>query len=573
MEFLDYIKLAQKFSLDPAAVRDPSVRIAIVTNFTDDILAKIITGRCLAEGIVPDVYQVPFKQYLFALKDSSSDLYLHKPEVTFVLFDVNAYQESEFLHDTEHHQEVLHDIEHFSTKVGGLLVLHTLLTPSRVQHHRLLKDNDVSRVVHEFNMQARELAHQNENIVLLDVNLLLSKIGEWAARDLRELYAHSIAFSNTFFMEISLEWVSVIRSKIGHLRKCIVLDLDNVLWGGVLGEVGPLGIALHHEYPGNAFRSFQKVLLSYYERGIILAINSRNNPEDVDEVFAKNKNMILQKDHFAAFAINWKSKAENMATLARELNIGLDAMVFIDDDPVNRELVRSQYPEVLVPEFSLPPEEYAKNILDLDAFHAFAITEEDKQRGQMYAQERQRKEVASAAPDLGSYMRALGVEIRMYQDAEDTLTRVSQLTQKTNQFNLTTVRLTDHELRELMKNGAMVFAGDVSDKFGPYGITIVAIVLPQSKTRAALHTYLMSCRVMGRGVEDGFLAALANTLRESGLQELELQFSATAKNAPARDFFQSVTGEEITGTSGKAVMSTEVLAQRTSETIKITNNV
>src|SRR6185437_3116366 len=215
----------------------------------------------------------------------------------------------------------------------------------------------------------------------------------------------------------------------GRVHKCLVLDLDNTLWGGIVGEVGPLGIGLGTEYPGNAYVAFQRVLNEFYERGILLAINSRNNPSDVEEVFEKNRNMVLKREHFAAMVINWESKADNLKTIARELNIGLDSLVFIDDDAANRAQVRAQLPEVLVPEWSLPPEEYVHALLTIDAFHAQAVSDEDRKRGEMYVTEHKRKQLAETM-SVEDYLSTLQIKMTIAVNAEELIPRVAQLTQK-----------------------------------------------------------------------------------------------------------------------------------------------
>jgi FkbH-like protein len=338
--------------------------------------------------------------------------------------------------------------------------------------------------------------------------------------------------------------MAYVQTQRGKIYKCIVLDLDNTLWGGVIGEVGPLGVKLGHEYPGNAFREFQRTILDFYNRGIILAINSRNNPGDVDEVFEKNKNMVLKKSHFASIVANWNNKAENLKIIAKELNIGLDSLVFIDDDAMNRDLVKTELPQVFVPDWNIPPEEYVKRLLDIEAFHSMGLTEEDKERGKMYAAERERKEIVSDSSNLGSYLKTLEVEIDVHLNNSNQIPRLSQLTQKTNQFNLTTERLTESDVTKKIKNGAMFFSGDVKDKFGPYGITVLAII-EKDKKNYKLSNFLMSCRVMGRRVEEAFMSSILKELSKKKINELDAKFIVSPKNSPASSFLKDIGGKEI----------------------------
>jgi HAD superfamily phosphatase (TIGR01681 family) len=393
MEVLDYLKLAQEYDKKKGAKYGSSVNLAIITNFTDDLLKKIVSGMCLSNDIKPEIFQTPYKQYLFELKNKKSKLWKHKNDITFIFFDINPYIHSEFSASLSHVSEVVSDIEIYCKNTEGIVVVHTAISPSSLQHMRVLKDHNLKDVILNYNEKIKKLSKEISNLYIIDTDNIVHQTGENGVRDMRGLYAFDHPFTNNFLERISREWVAFIKTIKGKIYKCIVLDLDNTLWGGVLGETGPLKIGLGHEYPGNAFLEFQRMLLNYYDRGLILAINSRNNPDDVYEVFEKNPHMLLKKHHFASIFANWNNKAENLKLIAKDLNIGLDSLVFIDDDAMNRDLVRNELPEVLVPEWNIKPEEYVKNLLNIDAFHTLNTTKEDREKGKMYAAERERKEV------------------------------------------------------------------------------------------------------------------------------------------------------------------------------------
>ena len=361
---------------------------------------------------------------------------------------------------------------------------------------------------------------------------------------MRWLHASDIPFSNVFMAALAEEWVAYARVLLGKSKKCIVLDLDNTLWGGVVGEVGPRGIALGPDYPGSAFVNFQQALLEFYDRGILLAIASRNNPADVAEVFEKNPYMVLKEKHFSAIRTDWKTKPEMIREIAEELNIGTDSMVFLDDDPVNREMVRGELPGVAVPDFSLPPEEYAPLLHSLNLFHQFSLTGEDLAKGRMYAEERQRKKVLLQAKSPDAYIAELDIRITVAVNDRDLIPRLSQLTLKTNQFNLTTRRYSEADILKFMESGALVISGNVTDKFGDYGTVILAIVVPDrgDPRKTTLDTMLMSCRVMGRGVECSFMDYLLRELGRRSIISLEAEFISTVKNVPAKKDFLAEHG-------------------------------
>lgn len=560
MDLLEYLRIANASQTDGLANAPARTRVAVVTNFTDDLIKKTLLGMCVSEGISPEIHGVPYKQYLFALNDPGSDLARHGADVTFMFFDVSPYVTSEFTADPGHALKVLADLRAYARAARGTVVIQTMITPSQTPHGNLFRENALYRLITAWNEGVTALSAESDNVHVLDTDRLVRSLGERQIRDLRSAYAFSQPFSHPFIVGVCREWLSVMRTLAGKTRKCIVVDLDNTLWGGVVGEVGPLGIALGTEYPGNAYREFQRVLLEYNDRGIILAINSRNNLDDVREVFEKNPGMLLRERHFSAIRANWDSKTDNLIAIANELNIGLDSLVFIDDDPMNRDMVRTRLPEVCVPEFSLAPEEYARALLDLNVFHAFRLTDEDKERGRMYAEERQRNAVRQQAPDQETYLATLGIELCVSMNAPQQVQRAAQLTQKTNQFNLTTRRYTEADIAGFMERGS-VFAGDVRDKFGPYGVTVLAIVRPLSSSDAELDTLLMSCRVMGRKVETAFFRAVADELASRGIHRLFASFVPTPKNPPAASFLPSLGARELDRQADGAVRYELILSE------------
>lgn len=319
-------------------------------------------------------------------------------------------------------------------------------------------------------------------------------------------------------------------------KKCIVLDLDNTLWGGAIGEDGFDGIKLSLSAPGAAFVAFQQALLDFYNRGIILAINSRNNFKEAIKVIQTHPNMILKERHFAAMRINWKDKATNLIDLAKELNVGLDSMVFLDDDPTNRMLIKTTLPEVEIPDLPANPLNYAKFLMSLPYFALAAITDEDKMRGNLYVTERLRQEAEKSFNDRRGFLKNLGLELQIFVDDDSSVARLAQLTEKTNQFNINKCPMTEQEIRELIRNPKYkVLHGRLTDRFGDHGITSLAIV-ENKKDRWNIKYFLMSCRVIGRGVEEALLSFIAKLADHNKAKKLSIKFVPTEKNKPAEAF-------------------------------------
>jgi len=321
-----------------------------------------------------------------------------------------------------------------------------------------------------------------------------------------------------------------------NVKKCIVLDLDNTLWGGIVGEDGLSGLNLSLSGVGAGFIAFQQALLDLYNRGVILAINSRNNFADAMKVIREHPNMILKEPHFAAVRINWDDKATNLVELAKEINIGLDSMVFLDDDPTNRAMVRATLPAVDVPELPLDSADYAKFLIDLPYFPAVALTDEDKMRGNLYVTERLRLEAEKTFSNRNEFLKSLGLELQIFIDNSSSVARLAQLTEKTNQFNINKQPLTEDEILSLINKAEYkIFYGRLTDRFGDHGIVNLAIIKNQADSWH-LEQLLMSCRVIGRGVEEAFLSSVGQVAKNNKIEQLSINFRQTEKNKPAEVF-------------------------------------
>jgi FkbH-like protein len=324
------------------------------------------------------------------------------------------------------------------------------------------------------------------------------------------------------------------------MKKCVVVDLDNTLWGGVVGEDGMENLELSLKSPGNSYIAFQQALLDLHHRGVLLGINSRNNPEDALKVIREHPNMILKEHHFAATRMNWQDKAENLRDIARELNIGLDSMVFLDDDPTNRALTRAIVPEVETPEMPNDPGEYVSFLNALPYFPEEAITDEDKMRGNLYVTERLRKEEEKGYARKEDFLKSLSLALKFYEDDSSAVTRLAQMTEKTNQFNTAKTPYSEEQIRSFIESpDHRVFHARLSDKFGDYGIILFAVV---ERHGASWHirSFLMSCRAFGRQIEHAFLALIGKRAEQDGAQRIGISFVPDPKNAPAKEFVDNV---------------------------------
>ena len=337
-------------------------------------------------------------------------------------------------------------------------------------------------------------------------------------------------------------WKRIENQLLLRRKKCLVLDLDNTLWGGILGEDGVDGIQLGGDYPGKAYSLWQHALLQLSHNGVILALCSKNNESDVDEVWQHNPNMVLKREHFGALRINWQDKATNMRELSDELNIGLDSMVFVDDNPAERELIRQMLPEVEVPDFPSKPYglmPFFKGLME-KYFRIHTITREDKAKTEQYQANAKRRAEQSRFADLESYLYSLDMQLDVIPADEHNLARIAQMTQKTNQFNLTTRRYSESELRQFIDQGWRIYCVSVSDRFGDSGITGAIIMQPVDDITLNIDSLLLSCRILGKGIEDAFVKTVLNLMRLDGYRKLTADYLPTAKNGQTADFYDRI---------------------------------
>lgn len=389
----------------------------------------------------------------------------------------------------------------------------------------------------QFNAGLREIAHSRRRCFVIDYEQLVSWYGFQDWYDERLWYLGRIGLSHIAMQELARKYVVALRAAHGISKKCLVLDLDDTLWGGVIGTDGVDGIQLGMDGIGLAYREFQEEILNLHKRGVLLAINSKNNWDDAVETIDQHPAMVLRREHFAAMKINWQDKVTNLREIAEELNLGLDSFVFVDNSPVERAWVESQLPQVQV--LALPPDPalYRRSLLELDAFVTVSLTEEDRERGQLYRQYSMVEDLRRSAVSLESFYSGLRMKAKILHADKRSISRIAQLSQKTSQFNLTTRRYTESDIEKMAHSSEhRVFSLSLTDCFGDNGLVGVAILALEADAWK-IDTLLLSCRVMGRMVETAFLAFLASHARTHGARYLVGEYLPTKKNMPVRDFY------------------------------------
>lgn len=394
-----------------------------------------------------------------------------------------------------------------------------------------------------------KLTAEHGNIHRLELRQLIEECGRAQFYSDKFWYMGSIPYDMKALHILAAEMQKVLVKLKQTPKKVLVLDLDNTLWGGVAGEDGPEGILLDSAHEGAVYQDAQKEIKKMQQQGVILAVASKNNPEDVQRVFRENPHMILKEEDFAILCTDWNPKHENVKKIAGTLNLGLDAFVFVDDNEAEREAMRIHLPEVTVADFPADIAQLAvsmRNIYDT-YFWNWRLTEEDKVKTRQYQEEKQRQEVLDASVSYEAYLKSLDTKIRLAERKPETTERAVQLMNKTNQFNTNTLRMDEIELMHYLneEQGHLILA-EVSDKYGSSG-WVSEFLYHIKEDTAVVDNFLMSCRVMGRKVEDAILKAVLEHLSAQGVKSVVASYRKTAKNKPVEELWDQMGFDRTAG--------------------------
>ena len=519
-----------------------AIRIAISSDTSLDNLADPLALRLLERGMFGIQYHSPFAQLALETRNPSSGLVQHKPEIVILAPLTGIWQK---LAGTSP-DAVVQTVEEAWSQVVALrknfdgLVLLQNVVPVENRPHGILESRrnlghaDFARAV---NLQLSERCRETGEAFVLDAHWLAGQAGSvWPGLHKQQFMA-SRPFTDDLANLLAAEIAAFCAARKGFARKCLVLDLDNTLWGGVVGEDGVAGLNIGGGFPGNIYTELQKEIVALHERGVTLTIVSKNNEADAWEVFTQRPEMVLKRADFSAHRINWQDKASNIRELAAELNLGLDAFVVLDDNPVERDWIEASLPEVDVCPASDPLEMF-RWLVTCRRFDTLAITREDALRAKSYAAAEERSRLATQSSNLEEYLTSLETKVEIGCNTSTQIARVAQLTQKTNQFNLTTRRYTELEIQERMQNPSWrVFWCACRDRFADEGV-IGAVLVEINAGEWVIDTFLMSCRVLGRGVEKALLGTICDQAHKSGAKVIRGEFIRSAKNSQTENFFE-----------------------------------
>ena len=526
----------------------PDLDVGIVSSFTVDALAPYLGHALLSAGWSPRIRIAPFNQVFQALSapqaifgGNASGILLVLPRLDeFVAEELARFCAGDSLAWTQARDKLLElasALRAARKNWAGTLISGTFPPPATPEFDLLHLDRLGIVFFERAGAFWQEAVAAIDGLHILDVGALTIQFGFQHAVDWRKWYLYRQPFSEQFLFELSNYAARLITATRRASGKCAVIDCDNTIWGGVVGEEGLDGIQLGDEFPGSAYRDFQKLLLYWRQQGVFLAVCSKNNPEDVRQVFRDHRAMVLRESDIAAWAVDWRPKSEQLPEIAKQLNLGIDALVFFDDSSYEITEVQSQHPLVRCVQVPSTPETIVSVAKHAMPFDKLEITSDDRSRVERYAVETNRQELQGSLP-VDEFIRTLDLRVDTVHASSDNIARITQLINKTNQFNLTTVRLSQDQVQAMIQSPEFIVrAAVVKDKFGEYGLTCVGI-LEQRGSDWHISVFLLSCRVLARGVETRFLTDLASEVLARDGNRMTAEFIPTAKNAPAADFLE-----------------------------------
>lgn len=536
-------------------------RIAILGGSTTSEIKSILELFLLAQGIQPAFYESGYNCYCEDILFENPDLWKFKPDIVFV--HTTWHNVSQFPELLEAEADVEHRLrremarfeslwEKIHTGLGALVIQNNFDLPRLRPLGNLEASESFGRVsfVLRLNAEFASYARNHSRFLINDILYLSAQVGLSSWFEHNYWYNFHMALGPTATVALAQNVAAIVKSVYGKSKKCLVLDLDNTLWGGVIGDEGVQNLVLGRDHPaGEAFIDFQRYVKGLQRRGVILAVCSKNDPENAKEGFS-HPDSVLKLEDFSAFKANWESKPENIREIATELNIGLDSVVFVDDNPAERAFVAEQLPEVAVPEVGSDVSLFAEILEHERYFEVDKVVPDDLSRSAFYGSNAQRSTYQTGFRNYGEFLTSLEMTAEIGSFCPVYLERITQLVNKTNQFNLTTRRYTSAEIEAVTSNPSFVtLYGRLADRFGDNGLVTVLIGRVIDKT-VEMDLWLMSCRVLKREMEFAMFDALVEQCQAQGIRRIVGVYVPSKKNSMVAGHYEGLGFSRVDGTSG-----------------------
>lgn len=542
--------------------KQENAKIAFIGSASLQLITSVTRAMLTKYGVCADVYEGEYNGIIMDVYDENSDMYAFKPEYIVIIPDFHDIENempsvissvtevSDVVNNIVNRYNDMYDAIHKKLP-GTQVIMCNIVEPYYDSLGNLAVNYISSQKMIYKQVNIRLVESRPKYVSIVDVEGLAAYVGKGNWFDESSYFLNKSGFALQYIGYFCDLIARQFRAYMGNPRKCIVLDLDNTLWGGVVGDQGYLGITIDpNDAEGEAYQAFQRYLLQLKDRGILLAVCSKNDEDNAREPFEKNPHMLLKLEDISAFVANWNDKASNIRLIANELNIGVDSFVFFDDNPTERELVREFLPEVMVIDVPEDPALYVRALDQSYAFEWSQITKEDINRSQTYSENRNRNKLMEACVNYDDYLEKLQMHILFEKLSDENVERFVQLTNKSNQFNLRTQRYSEAEIESMRNsNEYELYTVSLSDKFTNYGI-VACIVINIVKDTYIIENWVMSCRVLKKTVEHYTIQRIVDIARERGCKNIKTEYIPSKKNGMVSELYDGFGFELINEENG-----------------------
>ena len=542
-ENISYYKVLEK--LKNNSKKKTTSNIYLLTNYNHSVLLKFIKYHLINEDLNFNIYGSKYDQVDQEIINKKKIKNLDKANILIISLDFKKYYNltdsrfKQFIKETKF--KISEWFKHFQNNDFNEILFFNFAQPT--EKNLIIKKQYLKKINQYL------LSFKFKNIKIFDLDNVVNNFGYKYLYDEKNYFISKILFSELANSQISEEIVKFIRSNYIIRKKCLCIDLDNTLWGGVLGEDGVGGVKFgSNSYAGHGFKNFSNYLKNISKKGVILAINSKNNIEDVREMFEKHPDMSLSLNDFSSIKINWKPKNENLKEITKELNIGLDSIVFLDDSIYERENIKKFLPNVNILDFPPSSDMLIKTIEDSCFFNTNSILKEDLKKRKQYLLIKKSQKIKESSISYVDFLSKLKMKIQISKVNKINFDRSVQMINKTNQFNLTSKRFTENSFAKFIKTDNLkTYVLSVKDKFGDHGITGLAVLKKIKSDNWEIPVFLLSCRILGRQIEDEFLKTILIDSKKNNISSLKGIFNITKKNKPCENFYIKNNFKEING--------------------------
>lgn len=533
----------------------PTKKVALLGDTATQFLATAIKGMGVERGYNINLWEAEYNQVERQILDMTSEYYEFKADYTVVFQSTHKFLEKYSLMPADKQNtladERLDFIRTLCSSTSGRIIYYNYpeIEDTVFGSYANKVPSSFTYQVRKLNYELMNLSQEYSNLFICDMAGLQNKFGRDFMFDSTVYVSTEMILSLDSLPYVASRTLDIICAAEGKFKKCLILDLDNTVWGGVVGDDGWENIQVGHGLGiGKAFTEFQEWVKKLKNRGIIIAVCSKNDEDKAKEPFEKNPEMVLKLDDIAVFVANWENKADNIRTIQNILNIGFDSMVFLDDNPFERNMVRENVPGVTVPELPEDPGEYLEYLYSLNLFETASYSEGDKDRTKQYQVEAKRVSLQKSFTNEADFLKSLDMESEVKGFDSFNTPRVAQLSQRSNQFNLRTVRYTEDEITAIENNDDYAtFSFTLADKFGDNGLICVIILKKQDNETLFIDTWFMSCRVLKRGMENFTLNTIVEYAKNNGFKYIIGEYLPTLKNKMVEEHYPHLGFAKIEG--------------------------